>query len=299
MGFLGSLFSAQNNYNQTAPQSNYVGALGQDLGQVNQTTGQQQQLAQTLQQQIQGGGPNLAQTQLQSATQQANQQAAGLIGAQRGMSPALAARQILNQQAANTQGAANQSAQLQQQQQLAAQGQLAGVLAQQGQLENQQVGTLGQLSNQQNQLNLQAQTANQQAANNAFNPLGALSGLGQGATSLGGTLSNVAGGAAGYSEGGQVDAMVSPGERIFKPGENYDDGGMVVPGDPRVPGDSPTNDTVPASLPVGSVVVPRTKAMDPVAVKNFMEAIRNPMNPRKNMSYGGVVKAREKMDRMK
>lgn len=263
MGFLGQLFTAKNNYQaQGVPLStiDYKGALGNNIG---STEG----LVQALQQQMQGQGPNLAQTQLQSALNQENQQAAGLIGSQRGLNPQLAARQILQQQAQNTQATANQAAQLRQQQQLAAQQQLGSVLS----------GELGTLAGAQNAGNANAiqqnlgvsginagvAQQNTQAANNFFP--GLLGGLGQAGVKVGSFL----------HDGGEVPAMVSPGEKVIPPGGNAEDGG-IVPGQAPVKGDSPKNDIVPAMLKPGTIVVPRsvTQRLDPDAVKNFMAAVR-------------------------
>jgi hypothetical protein len=254
---------------------------------------QEQQLAQALQGQMQGQGPNLGQTQLQSALNQENQQAAGLIAGQRGLNPQLAARQILQNNAQNNQASANQSAQLQQQQQLAAQQQLAGVLGQEGNLGISQIGALGGIQQGQNALNVQqnlgvqginAGVASQNAqAANSFVPslLGGIGGLGQGAASA----------AKAFSGGGEVPAMVSPGEKIIPPGGSADDGG-IVPGEAPVQGDSPQNDIVPKMLRPGTIVVPRsvTQRLDPDAVKNFMAAVRG--EPAEG--YGKVVAARRK-----
>lgn len=66
----------------------------------------------------------------------------------------------------------------------------------------------------------------------------------------------------------KVDALVSPGEKILKPkditavkhGKNPMSVGGKVPGKPVVPGDKNdyANDTVPAKLTVGSIVLPRS-----------------------------------------
>lgn len=58
----------------------------------------------------------------------------------------------------------------------------------------------------------------------------------------------------------------------------YDQGGRV-PGNAMVDGDSNKNDTVPAMLSPGEVVVPRSIANDPEAVKKFVQ----------NLAYGGKV----------
>lgn len=68
------------------------------------------------------------------------------------------------------------------------------------------------------------------------------------------------------SKGGRVDVVVSPGEKIATPKEaqRAAQGGkaklQTVPGRASVSGDSSQNDTVPTKLPVGSVVVKRTRA---------------------------------------
>lgn len=67
---------------------------------------------------------------------------------------------------------------------------------------------------------------------------------------------------------GKVDVVVSPGEKIAYPEEvkKVAHGGKpelkTVPGKAKVSGDSTKNDTVPAKLPAGSVVVKRTRAND-------------------------------------
>src|ERR1700677_2845801 len=76
-----------------------------DLNNINNTYTAQGNLAQQLQGQANGQGPNIANLQLQQATNQNNQQAAGAIASQRGMNPALAARQIQQNTAANNQTA--------------------------------------------------------------------------------------------------------------------------------------------------------------------------------------------------
>lgn len=70
-----------------------------------------------------------------------------------------------------------------------------------------------------------------------------------------------------YSSGGQVDVVLSPGEKVIPPGKvNAAAGGKVeaktVPGKAKVSGDSVKNDTYQTKLPEGSIVVPRTKSGD-------------------------------------
>lgn len=72
-----------------------------------------------------------------------------------------------------------------------------------------------------------------------------------------------------YAQGGQVDAMLSPGERYLNPSEakKVAEGkkdpmkaGVKVPGKPVVPGakDDYANDIKPAKVEVGGIVIPRS-----------------------------------------
>lgn len=149
-------------------QSDYA----RQLGQADQIYGQQGDLANMLLAQSQGQGPNIAQMQLQQATNRNIQQGAGLIGSARGMNPALQARLIANQTANANQQAAGQSGLMRAQQQLAAQGALANVYGQQGNLA---LGG-GQLANQNlglNQSALQAQNGQIVGAKDAADKLNA------------------------------------------------------------------------------------------------------------------------------
>lgn len=66
---------------------------------------------------------------------------------------------------------------------------------------------------------------------------------------------------ANYNPGGSYNQTVA--------GLGYSKGGKV-PGTPNVPGNSPMNDTVPAKLSPGEVVVPRTAAENPNMLKDFV-----------------------------
>lgn len=109
-------------------------------------------------------------------------------------------------------------------------------------------------------------------------------GSGQGPTVPGsssgiGSYTSGVSGAAGpaFDKGGMVDVVVSPGEKIVPPEKvNQAAGGKVeartVPGRANVPGDSLKNDVVKTKLPVGTVVVPRTKAKDQQSTISFVQA---------------------------
>lgn len=89
------------------------------------------------------------------------------------------------------------------------------------------------------------------------------------------------------AEGGQVKTVLSPGERVLKPGQvkgvaegkkNAMKEAEKVPGKPKVGGavNSYANDTVPRDLAAGSIVLPRsvTQSEDPAAeAHKFVSAI--------------------------
>lgn len=92
-----------------------------------------------------------------------------------------------------------------------------------------------------------------------------IKGAAQGEASGGGTGIDDQATSAFAAQGGLVDVVLSPGEKIIKPQDVKEAAGgkvkaRTVPGKAEVKGDSLKNDKVPAKLPPGSVVVPRTKA---------------------------------------
>lgn len=152
--WLGGVFGTNNNYNATAPvnayQANDNGAsaqIGGAYANAQNNYGQQQNYINMLQQQASGqGGPSAAAQLLQQQTQSNNQSAASLIGSQRGLNPALAARMGLNAQAMNNQSAAQSGALLRSQEQLQSQGLLGQALGQQGSQNLQLLGQANQAS---------------------------------------------------------------------------------------------------------------------------------------------------------
>lgn len=88
-----------------------------------------------------------------------------------------------------------------------------------------------------------------------------------------------------FAEGGKVDALLSPGEKYLNPNEvkKVSDGkksvmeaGKMVPGKAKVKGDSLKNDTVPAKLEEGGIVIPRSvmQSKDPAEqARKFVAAI--------------------------
>lgn len=277
--FLGLYNGAQDRYNQTYGQQNDL--IGDVRARANGT-----------------GGPSLAELQMHRATDANAQGAAGAIASQRGMNPAMAQRLVLNQRAQMGQQEAGQTAALRAQEQLQAQNQLGGLLAQQ-QGQNTGLMNMGIGANQaQNNMafqNLWAQQGMDQstAATNAglvsaaqAQKMGLAGYAAQaGASAVGGALQGAGALGAQYmNNGAAAGSMTQPyvteatqaypggGEIMMSTGMS--DGGLVL-GRPNVPGDSPRNDTVPARLSPGEVVIPRSIVDDPVATEEFMRVIRS------------------------
>lgn len=83
------------------------------------------------------------------------------------------------------------------------------------------------------------------------------------------------------AKGGKVPALLSPGEKYLSPkqvekGANPMKDGKTVPGKPKVSGakDSYANDTVPATLEEGGIVIPRSITQGKDAEKRSMEFVR-------------------------
>lgn len=280
---IGNMFSGQSNFHgqgaditnplesgqQQAAYDTLTGALSgqqklaQQLGQVggiqNQQSvfGQQQQLANALQMQANGQGPNPAQAALAQSTAANTANQAALMAGQRGSgaNAGLIARQAAQQGGANQQMAVGQGATMQAQQQIAAQQALASQQAQmQGVAQNQignQITGVGNYTNaaQANESSVQNALANYNnakvgmAANMNNTNEAAIGGAEKITAGAIGGLANAAGGKAAakayggkiedphmmkvhqlwhggnYADGGKVDVMVSPGEKYIEPDE--------------------------------------------------------------------------------
>lgn len=177
-----------------------------------QVLAQQQQFITALQQQ-KGTPSDLGAAQLKLATGQNIAQAAGLAASQKGISPALAARQAQQQRAAIQQQSAAQSGVLSAQQQIAQQAQEL----QRQQLMGQMLGQQQQqrLAQQQLQAGLE-QTAAQikgQIAGGLLNAAGSAASMG--AMSDGGQVDGVAVAKGDSLANDNVPAMLSPGEIVI------------------------------------------------------------------------------------
>lgn len=235
----------------TQRQREFLDALTQRqdaIGNQNLIFGRALDTMNTLQDQSQGGGPNPALAQLALTTGQNVRNQAALIAGQRGVgnNPGLAVRQI-GQLGGDVQNQANaQAATLRANQQLAAQQQL-----------QQQQALLGQMAG--------TQFAQRQSA------IAGLGGLAQG--QAGQYL-----GALGQAEktriendpfnkimGGLIGAAGTVGAAALGASQ-----GGRIPGKALVKGDHPKNDTVPAMLSPGEVVIPRSAVRDPKKVAAFI-----------------------------
>jgi len=197
MSFISNALGGNNSYTNTSGYGPNAGAQ-QALQNTNLNTAQTNQgnLAQQLLAQSQGSGPNVANLQLQQATNQNNQQGAAAVASQRGMNPALAARVIANQTATNNQNAAGQSGVLRAQQQLAAQNSLANVYGQQA---GESLSNIGQLTQAQTSANSSNAAAAAQNAQTNANLTGGL---------LGGAAAMIA-------QGGEVESPEKHLQRLL------------------------------------------------------------------------------------
>ena len=272
-----------------------------------------------------GTGPNPAQAMLnqQTGANIANQ--AALMAGQRGAAanPALMARLAAQQGANLQQQAVGQGATLQANQQLAAINNMGNLATQQAQNE---LNAQNQLSN----TSLNAQNAilqgiaarnnaavgnvnqsNQVNANITSGNIDRRSRILQGGAQAGGQMLMMSNGGQVTSEakpmsritqyfnspvkmaeGGQVPALVSPGEKYIAPedlakvksGASPLTVGKTIPGVAKVQGDSYANDTVPAMLKEGGIIIPRSIVHGKDAAKKsaeFVAAILNKQHIKK------------------
>ncbi len=242
---------------------------------------QQADLARALKAQMEGRAPSLAGMQYAQALEQSQAAAQSQLASARGLSPAQAQRMMLMNQAGARANLATQSAQLRLQEQQAAQAALGNVLQSQrqadvagGSLAAGMYSNAGQMGLQKatTQANLdQAATGivmNQAAAERQANQQ-FVSGLIQGGASLG----------AAAATGGKGGAVKSAR-------------GGLIPGKAARAGDHEDNDTVPALLSPGEIVVPRSivQAEDaPERAAAFVEAIKKTKKSGGPKTYGETL----------
>jgi hypothetical protein len=293
------------------------GAQGVQAAQTaaGETATGQKALAAQLAQQVLGQGPNPALEQLKQTTGQNIQQATGMIASQKGINPALAARVAALAGANANQTAAGQAATQAAQQQLAAQNLQAQSLSTQRaqDIAQQQAslglmtgaGTLQQQQNAQRIQNLaQAQALNQStAAQNAALQTQAGSTTAQlanqAAIQNAGTNTAILGGVL-NAGAGIYSSFLARGGTVPRRSTDFRAGGPV-PGQAKAPGDSEVNDTVPALVSPGEIVIPRSKAQAPDAPEQaaaFVAALKN--RKRESMpesGYGRVLAKQREIER--
>lgn len=243
-----------------------------------------------------GQGPNPAMAALNNATGQNVANQAALMASQRGAgsNAGLIARQAAQQGGNLQQQAAGQGALMQAEQSLGALGQMGGLatnqVSQQGNalsnynnaIQNQQNAMLGANTNLQTNVNniqgaqgLQSQRLGSEAMG------GLLNGVGGAVGNLFKPTASNPGGSGGappmpvagnYAHGGEVGPQSFLAKHFHGiPIEAAH--GHVVQGHAQVHGDSPKNDTVPAMLSPGEIVIPRSHSHDPELAAEFARSI--------------------------
>lgn len=263
---LSGIFGSKSDYQAGNP-LDVDGAYGDQIRNTYSRNAQvynsQVNLANQLADQVAGNGPNPSQIQYKANTENNINNAQGLIASQRGLNPALAARLGSNAAIRANQQASLGSALLQQQQQLAAQQQLSSLYDQMGRNNLGYQGLLTGAGMTPQQINAETSAGN---ARNA----GALS-----QAVIGGYF-NALGGIGGAAAGGMSQGGKVPG-KADKGGDSYD------------------NDTVPAMLSPGEIVVPRSQTQSAEKAKEFIDHLMK-QKSKKKLSYVDVLKAKKKRD---
>ena len=254
---MGSLFTSNYRYDPTLRGGDIAAAQQQQRANM----AGQQALAQQLQAQAMGVGPSVAQEALKQAMNRGTKQTTAAMASQKGINPALAQRMAADIGAQGMQETAAQGAQLRAQEQLGAQGALGGLYGQMGQQALTAQGQMLAAQQAQNQINAGVE------AQNAANIAGLVGGV-----------FNAAGSAA-------TMGMMRKAH------------GGKIEGKAKVPGDSQANDTVPAMLSPGEIVIPRSKASDPAKAKEFVDGLlkSDKKGGDDDMSYGKVLEAHRKL----
>jgi len=298
MGFITNLFRGPEQY--TAQSGLQPGQLEQTYGQLQdaikrqaefaaavspggvQGLAAQQDLSKQLASMAQGQGPSLAQPMLEQERQKQIAQTAALLGSQRGASQnvGLVGRTAARIGAETGMEAAGQAATLRASEQLRALQQLGELSGQQVAQQQAGAGMYGQSALQAQQQALDAQARQEQARTSM-----AAAKEGARADILGSTL-GFAGKLAKGAEGGEASSIPKDKAPEFdiveflnavKPMAH----GEKVPGKPKVDGDSLKNDTVPALLSPGEIVVPRSAAKDPEKAAAFAKSVAMKSRKRK------------------
>lgn len=246
-----------------------------DLESARNTGAEQARLASALRAQAEGRAPSIAAMQYARALEASQAAGASQLASARGLSPAAAQRLLLTQQAAARAGAAGKTAELRLQEQQAAQSGLANLLAQQRQqslLGGQVSGALGAQSAEvgMRQQEMEQQRIAQELGFEQTKEKQQQAGIG---TALGAVFGGIYGGAGGAAAGGKIGGQIAGASK-----------GGEIKGRASFDGDTRSNDTVPAMLSPGEIVLPRTVAQAEDA-------------PEKAAKYVDAIKSRKKSDK--
>jgi hypothetical protein len=276
---MGSLFNSQYRYNTGGTYGDL--ARGYNVQQ-QQNWQQQQGLAQSLNAAMSGAGPSPAQEMLKQATNRNIQQASSQVASQKGINPALAQKIAADNAARSTQEAAAQGATLRAEEQIAARNALQNLYGTMG--TQALTGQQQYLGAKEAQERTNAQIEAQNAANNAA-MFGGLANAGGAALSMG------------LAPTPTTNLIMGGGQML--PASNYRQyasKGGKIDGEASVPGDSIENDTVPAMLSPGEIVIPRSKAEDPEKAKSFVDNLMKNKGPEEDdLSYAKILKAHHEL----
>jgi len=246
---------------------NFGGQISEQQKMLGQAQQGQLSLAQALQGQAAGTGPNAAMGMLQKGSEEAIKRSAGALASQRGINPALAQRLASQQAAEQGQQAAQAGAIMQAQQSQQALGQLGNVYGQLGGQAIQGQDVVQRALAQQNAVNAGIEATNAGITSSAIG--GALQGAGAYL------------GIAKHAHGG------------------------VIEGQAKVEGDHEANDTVPAILSPGEIVIPRTKSGNADKAKEFIDHLANtkqikgePSMEDKEVTYADVLAMQKQLAQM-
>ncbi len=264
--------------------SGYAPPSGLDTSQSDQARAEMMDFVGALKEQAAGRGPSAAQDQLTSATDANIRQAMALGQSQRGVGYQAGIKGMLSNQARTQQESALQSSFLRNQERMQAQNQLGGIL---GQMRG------GDISQQGSAIDLEKVRQNWEVAklDEAARKRAATNQLVGAGLQTGGAL---------IETGMQGQGKPATPAQPTNPNGPDADGtyraasGGQIPGTAQAPGDSPRNDTVPAMLSPGEIVLPRTVAQSadaPDKAAEFVAAIKAQKSkaPAAKGDYGALV----------
>jgi len=303
MGFIGNLFGGKSGMGFKAQSGLQPGQLEQTYQQQQdalakmaafaqaaqagggQGMAAQQALSEQLAAMGRGEGPSAAQAMLQQQAGNVAAQQAALMGSQRGASQnvGLVGRQAAQAGLQAQQQAASQAAIQRANEQFGAMEQLRALSGQQVGQQQAGLGMYGQSSLQAQGQALDAVAAQQKAqAAIEAETAGAQADIFKGIT---GAVGKGVGKLLKFSEGGTAPDMTQMQDSQMPEAEKEESivdmlinaqrmaHGAKVPGTAKVDGDSEKNDTVPALLSPGEIVVPRSAAKDPEKAAAFAKSV--------------------------